>query len=395
MTAFLFFSSVAFAAALIPLRTYAVKFIILVVIVFPTSHAYSHVASFNGLYFYDLFTAAYLVRVAGELFLLRRPALSVGRVSVVFLLSFLVFLLAYMPIIDVNKFYFKEFRPILNVLFLLSVYDLYFKSKYSLDVRSLGRYSIVSALAAFLKYFFLVSGYYGYQDEYYEVNSYRYLDASAYFCAIYLIVKIRSMRSMRDFDASLVFSASAVMLGNSRFMLIGIVVAAVFGTHVKPKKMLIGFVFFAVILALFLFFSSYFQVVRVTDNLSYGGIAEQLAGRFSPAMVKIREFQWFNFLIGLGPDISFEIPWFEYRGLEVSHSNIDSAYLTYYVKYGVIGIMFLWAFSYILVPVSVESKYIRVFVFLMFFVEATPYHPICAGFVASVYGLKRAGAREG
>jgi len=84
---------------------------------------------------------------------------------------------------------------------------------------------------------------------------------------------------------------------------------------------------------------------RINDGLSSEGLAVQLTTRFSPALDLIRNMNPMHYFVGLGAGTPFEIPWFEYRGLDDKNSNIDSAYLTYFVKYGVIGLYLLFVFT--------------------------------------------------
>ena len=52
----------------------------------------------------------------------------------------------------------------------------------------------------------------------------------------------------------------------------------------------------------------------------------------------------FQFIYGLGFGSYFEIPWFEYRGLDSKLNTIDSTYLTFFVKYGLFSIIICFMF---------------------------------------------------
>ena len=50
------------------------------------------------------------------------------------------------------------------------------------------------------------------------------------------------------------------------------------------------------------------------------------------------------FIYGLGFGSYFEIPWFEYRGLDSKLNTIDSTYLTFFVKYGLFSVIIIYLF---------------------------------------------------
>jgi len=55
-----------------------------------------------------------------------------------------------------------------------------------------------------------------------------------------------------------------------------------------------------------------------------------------------------NYITGLGLGTYFEIPWFEYRGLDPKLNTIDSTYLTLFVKYGLFSFLIIILFFRIL-----------------------------------------------
>ena len=88
-----------------------------------------------------------------------------------------------------------------------------------------------------------------------------------------------------------------------------------------------------------------------------------------------------HYFVGLGAGTPFEIPWFEYRGLDDKNSNIDSAYLTYFVKYGLIGVYLLYVFITSITQHMNSRVAVSIAIFLgvMFVVSATPYQPYAIG----------------
>lgn len=67
-----------------------------------------------------------------------------------------------------------------------------------------------------------------------------------------------------------------------------------------------------------------------------------LESRFAPATSLIHEFSWYNHLRGLGSGFEIEIPWFNsglWRHGNFTSPAIDSLFLTFYVKHGLLGVV--------------------------------------------------------
>ncbi|WP_020681882.1 DUF6369 family protein [Marinobacterium rhizophilum] len=381
---FLIFLIISFLSALLPKRKHAIISILLIACVFPSSNAYSQIISLQGVYFYDGFTIAYIVRLFLEFATSGRLKIRAHPFSIATLLLHFVFLAAALMYVDLDKYYIKDIRPVLNIIFLVAVLDLYKKTEDLFDDSFKQKMFVISGAASFVKLFFISSGLYGFQDEYYEENSFRYLDASSYYCAIYLIsCFVSSTSKSRLKIISILFSVASVLLANSRFILLSLGISAIGSNLNRPKR-----VAYAALAAVLLAFSFYLlsielNATRIIDNLSADRIAEQLLIRFGPAVERINEFSGLNYLFGLGAGTTFEIPWFAYRGLETTHSNIDSAYLTYITKYGLVGFVLLAGFAFTAIPSSKISIPARIFIFSVFLVSATPYQPYCIGLIAS------------
>ena len=131
------------------------------------------------------------------------------------------------------------------------------------------------------------------------------------------------------------------MISNLRIILAALLFVYLVVNHKNLfKKALI------IISAIFLFvmYSDLMQAERVINALDFKELLIQFATRFSPAFDKISIMSSYQYLYGLGIGTYFEIPWFEYRGLDSKLNTIDSTYLTFFVKYGLlsIGILFLF-----------------------------------------------------
>lgn len=228
-------------------------------------------------------------------------------------------------------------------------------------------------------------GLYKFQDVYYEENAYRYLDGGTYAAVAYLIYYFIDPRLFehRKKLASICLATSFICLfiANSRFIFVSVFAAIIIHQYTRPARMIGVALAGAVVLMAFIGISNMIGADRINDGLSSEGMAAQLATRFSPALELIRGMNPLHYFVGLGAGTPFEIPWFEYRGLDDKNSNIDSAYLTYFVKYGLIGVYLLYVFITSITQHMNSRVAVSIAVFLgvMFVVSATPYQPYAIG----------------
>lgn len=74
------------------------------------------------------------------------------------------------------------------------------------------------------------------------------------------------------------------------------------------------------------------------ESLSAQAWLEHLAIRFSPALEWFERLDWTSLLIGFGVGTEFEIPWFDDLGYDPYSATVDSAYLTFFLKYGLMSV---------------------------------------------------------
>jgi len=105
----------------------------------------------------------------------------------------------------------------------------------------------------------------------------------------------------------------------------------------------------------------------------YSNIPNQIKGRFRPALNHISHMNLLEILIGKRIGSTFDIPWFKWRGLDTNGNTIDSMYLTFFVKYGVFGTLFIiylflkminFGFSNIKLKYSISLFYLSLFLLL-------------------------------
>ena len=75
---------------------------------------------------------------------------------------------------------------------------------------------------------------------------------------------------------------------------------------------------------------------RAIEQLKGSIILNDLLVRYGPFFDILEKFDFYDYIFGKGPGFGIYIPWFEYRGLDPYNAYLDSQYLTFYLKYGVL-----------------------------------------------------------
>ena len=301
--------------------------------------------SYSGVYFYDYFflslTIYYVINVAIKKYFLRS-----NIYNIIFFMSFFLFYLVFAIFSSVpfDKYLLRDLRPFLTLFYGIVCIDLVRKNKVSLNI--ILNILIVTFVFKLFFFIFLLLGV-SFSDIYYQSNAFRYFDASTFVAALFLIVIVFKKKSFISnvskykLNIIIVLSIIIVLISNLRIILAALLFVYLVVNHKNLfKKALI------VISAIFLFvmYSDLMQAERVINALDFKELLIQFATRFSPAFDKISIMSSYQYLYGLGIGTYFEIPWFEYRGLDSKLNTIDSTYLTFFVKYGLlsIGILFLF-----------------------------------------------------
>ena len=345
--------------------------------IMPTSNQFMDFISFNGIYFYDYFFLAlilyYILR-----FLIKKQISSINIVYIILLLFFFVFYstFAITSSITFDKYLLRDLRPFLTLIYGIVFISLIDSSKISFKtILNL----LIFTFCIKLLFFILIIFGFSFSDIYYSENNLRYFDASTFIAALFLIVSIFKKNSFKlkasnfSINFSIVLAILIVLISNLRILLIALLLIYLFMNHKSLfKKVLIGLVS----IFLFLGYSYLMQFERVTNAFFSNELLLQLANRFSPAFKKIATMDLYQYIYGLGFGTYFEIPWFEYRGLDTKLNTIDSTYLTFFVKYGICSIVIFFIFFRILmqnINDRVLKKSILLFYLILFFTMSILY----------------------
>ena len=324
-------------------RVSSILFLIIGMII-PTSNQFMGFTSYSGVYFYDYFfftlTIYYFIRLLVKNNIYKPNYINFITIGLFFIVYFLLYILNSGTL---DKYLFRDFRPFLTLFYGFICIDLARNSNVRLiNILNALIFAFVFKLVFFL---FLLYGF-SFSDLYYQDNLFRYFDASTFIAALFIIVVIFQRQSfvgvVNNYKLNLVLSLSilVILISNLRILLAALVFIYLIMNKGFFKKIIPVFLF----LFLFIFYSYFMHIDRVTSAFDFQEILIQFGTRFYPALEKISLMSSFQFIYGLGFGSYFEIPWFEYRGLDSKLNTIDSTYLTFFVKYGLFSVIIIYLF---------------------------------------------------
>lgn len=211
----------------------------------------------------------------------------------------------------------------------------------------------------------------------------RYSDFSMVFI---LVSFIFTSKTSPLFSILLTFLAAlllSLISGNRTFLFIYMIIFITFSLNSSAKGRLFASIFgfllcfyFLIILAFDLRFENSINIEnldRFSSLLSYETIQRLLEIRYSPL------FQLYEsdtslqaYIFGFGAGTSFYIPWFAYRpGIDPYSAFIDNFYLSILAKFGVVGLLTLTYFFYLLISKVSKDFLVKSVVSLALFAYCT------------------------
>lgn len=376
---------------------------LLLLFLYPSSTATSHLSLLNGIYFYDsyffgLFLGVLLKSGLNNFFILNRYVLLL-------ICIFIVYILGFFFVGDREfKYLAKDLRPMLLILevWLYVSYLNWLKKSFLLpeiNIAAINKIVLFVGLAGVFKFIYMLMGGFGYSNEFYEANSYRYLDAATYFCAIYLIFLVhRWLRLDAMGVLAVCVSVLVLILSNSRIILLAVLCSMFIARGFNIKGIIYSLLFIFLGGYVFVFFSDLVGSERVLASVNGEVLSYQIESRFSPFFFALEDFGYLNYFFGLGIGTKFYIPWFEYRtDMSVYNSNIDSMYLTMYTKFGIFCIAYFITLMKIVcvdTPFGRLDKSIVLFFIIIFSVSATVYQIYAIGAFVAWATMRRVASNE-
>lgn len=362
----------------------------------PFSNSLSQYFYQYGLYSYDYFFFGLLISISFTGISRKSSAMKVPKWA---LLSFLI-ILSYSAIsifsrVPIDLYFLRDYRPAIFSLELIAASLLFRSGKIKLSNEKILTLVTLAGTTNLIWLALSIAGVLSSEDQYYTTNNFKYFDASTYISALFIIYFFSKNKSRvnkyseRKFTLNprlaLAISASllSVILSGYRILAFATIIAAVIAAAKNPKKLIPIAVVFSISGIVFIYLAEYFGAARVSEGLTIDGLLQQLGTRYEPALDVISSFNILNYLFGSGFATVFDISWFEYRDLNTKNNFIDSAYFTFYAKYGLLGMLYL--VSIMLSLMSLAPKSIKIslsaYLVILFIAYAISYQPASAGII--------------
>lgn len=366
------------------------------VLVFPSSTSFSFMNTYQGIYYYDSIIVGAVFSYVTRL-IERKPfyAIRIDWKITTLVGIYTLYIFAALYNGALLKYLIKDIRPLILIIECFIVYELICTRIGVIKRQKIEWLMIVLGICTLIKLIAFQSSLGVINDQFYEDNSYRYLDAATYFSVAYLIYCLAGNVSVRSWSfltlISIVSALGVVLIANSRFILMAVCVVIILSRYKDIKKLFNYTILASILGTAFVVYSFYFGSDRVIDAFEYENLKYQILSRYEPALNMIEGFTLLNFVVGTGLGDPFYIPWFSYRdNLDPFNVNIDSAYFTFFCKFGLIslliGYIFLNFFSYS--KNSSFEKKLAWFLAFMFIVSATPYQIYAIGIFIGAIILK-------
>lgn len=372
-------------------KKFLLYFIILFLVV-PTGSSFGLYIYKSGVFFFDGFFLGLLISLLVSFLMHKQNYHTIGIKSLL-IFSFLnIFYLIYIIASygDVKLiFLLKDMRP---YIYIIEIYLLYISIKSYPYRFNFDRLALFAAISNIMYLIGSMLGLFVSNDVFYQTNAFRYLDASTYFIALYLIYYFTKKEEPILWNGTVLLAIIALLISNSRFVLASLIIIIILFSFHDYKKLFKYTIMAFCMVGVFVIYSQFFgSSDRVMESLSSSsGMFSQFETRFSPATNKIKIMNEYNTIFGYGLGTTFYIPWFEYRD-NISNENIvvDSLYLTMFTKMGILSFFFFLALAAFINTTTKQEnrnnlKYI-LYMALIGVVSAYIYQSAFMGFILAIF----------
>jgi len=360
----------------------------------PFSNSFSLYFYQFGLYAYDYFFFGLLISACVKGIATKAPKLKIHRWAT---LSFLI-IVTYSAVsifsdIPLDVYFLRDYRPAIFSLELIAASSLLRSKKIHLSTNNILTIVTLAGTTNLTWLALSIVGVISSDDTYYTTNNFKYFDASTYISALFIMHFFSRTKTPGHAERKLAInprqamaitaSLLSVILSGYRILAVASIIAAALASARSPKKFIQILIVFAISAVVFIFLSDHFGAERVADSLTTDGLLQQLSTRYGPALDVIFSFAPSNYLFGHGFGTVFDITWFEYRSLDTKNNFVDSTYLTFFAKYGFLGLVYITLITIALVsltPRSIKTPLLA-YLLILFVTFAITYQSASVGLI--------------
>ncbi|MCK1793690.1 DUF6369 family protein [Pseudomonas violetae] len=360
----------------------------------PLSNSFSLYFYQYGLFSFDFYFFGALISIAIKSIASNGSTMKVPKWAT---LSFLI-IIAYSVIsvfssTPLDVYFLRDYRPAIFSLELIAATLILKSRNIKLSNDKIIKIAILAGATNLIWLTLSIVGVISSDDQYYTNNNFKYFDASTYISTLFTIYFFSRQGTAKNTKnkihlnpaqaLAITVSLLSVVLSGYRILALATIIAAALAAAKSPKRLVQILIVFAAATLTFIFLAQYFGAARVTEGLTVDGLLQQFAIRYGPALDVISSFKSYNYFFGSGFGTVFDISWFEYRELDTKNNFVDSSYMTFFAKYGLLGMLYLASVSISLV--SLVPKPIRLsllaYLLIIFFTYAISYQSASFGII--------------
>lgn len=334
------------------LRDRGVVLFIITMATLPFSNSLSQYFYKFGLYSYDYFFAgAFIANIARNVKTGHLRLIVPKWPSILFITILAYAAVALLAGKAIDVYFLRDLRPAVFSVEVAMAASIIKTNRIRLTEDSVFRILILAGASNLFWLSLSISGVISSEDEYYTKNNYKYFDASTYISALFAIYYLTqslhpqqawSTKSTRRTQLiAVLVSLLSVIFSGYRTLILATAISALVSSARKPGKFIATSATILVSVISFLYLANFYGADRVLDGTTASGVMTQLSTRYEPALNVIASFTPINYILGAGFSTVFEVDWFGYRDLDMKNNFVDSAYITFFAKYGIIGILML------------------------------------------------------
>jgi hypothetical protein len=361
------------------------KYFLFCLLCIPYSNAFQQYFYFLGVYVFFVFIITELINSR----FLKKP--SSNSVLKFFFFFFFFLCLYILNSVDINyKIFLKDIFFILLLISLRFWNDSFFLKSFS----SIGLTRIIKAaifINLFFALFFLYSGILSsvFDDPFYA-SQYRFTTLFLYLLPF--IIYYRKLLELNYIYICIIYAISFIAGSRINFLLVILF-------HFLSAKSNFKYLFLITSGIGLIYLVEFYDNVRILEILDFELLLADLTTRFEPFLNIFNDFTLTEHLFGKGPGYGIYIKWFEYRGLDPYNAYLDSLYLTFYLKYGLLSIAIILILLKEISGYLANKNHFRIFVLwflIISFTNAITYSFIIFGVLllnkiilnVSVYDIK-------
>ena len=354
------------------------RWLTIILAVSPSGLFFTNVNYFNGIYFLD-----YYFLGAGVTMLMARRAKYFNQYlgkSVLYVFPLLLTAI-YLGVAkgEISELFLKDLRPLITLIEIGMVTN-YVRLSKPFSNRDFSILVILSFFATVIYFTLITSKSLSAADHTYSELGYRYGGAGTYIAAAFLIYQATNPLRLKKIEfAALIMAVVIILISTSRTLTLAILIVAGLNLLRNSRGARSVCAVFAIGLGIGLSLASNVSgqaAERLSLEATSGNTFEdsQFYNRISPALIKINNFSGTDWVFGKGMGEGFEIPWFGYKGLDTENVVVDNYYISFLVKYGILGICLIFVLTKMMLPATGRTAiYYWIFCLICYLTIAMPY----------------------